>query len=132
MSFELQILFGAVALLFFLLAFQGALVPFNQGISWGIGSRDEARSLSNLQGRAARTVANHMESLAMFAPLILIAHLAEISTTLTVWGAAVFLIARIAFAAVYLAGIPVVRTGVWTIGLVGILMIATDVLEAMV
>ena len=87
MAFELTALLGVVGILFLLLVFQGALVPINHGFGWGLGSRDAQQELSVMQGRARRTVANHMEGLALFLPLIIVAQLADISTPMTVWGA---------------------------------------------
>ena len=132
MTFELLMLASTVGILFILLMFQGALVPVNQGFGWGLGSRDEAQTITALQGRASRTIANHMESMALFAPLILVAHLAEISTTLTVWGAGIYVLSRAGFAAIYLMGVPVLRSLVWGLSITGILMIAFELVLAVI
>ena len=130
MTFELVSLMGAVAILFLLLMFQGALVPLAQGFGWGLGSRDSEREATILQGRARRTIANHLEGLAMFAPVVIVAHLADVSTTLTVWGAGIFLIGRAAFAALYIAGVPVLRSLAWGVSITGLIMTAIPVISA--
>ena len=132
MTFELQMLIAAAGILFVLLAFQGALVPVNQGFGWGLGSRDVAQEKSALQGRATRTIANHMESMALFVPLVLAAHLAGVSTPLTIWGAGVYVASRAIFAGVYLMGVPFLRSAVWGVSVVGLLMIAYPLTQAMV
>ena len=80
MSLELQSLFGVITLLLVLLLIQGGLTPIVHGFKWGLGPRDEPRDPTILQGRMNRIVANHLEGMALFVPLILIAHLAGIST----------------------------------------------------
>lgn len=123
MTYELKILVWVVALLFALLSYQGALVPINHGFKWGLGSRDEPRTPTVSQERARRTIANHLEGMAMFVPLILAAHLAGISNEATVWGAGLFLAGRVAFAICYLAGIPMLRSLSWGVSIVGLAMI---------
>ena len=130
MTFELLSVVGAVGILFFLLMYQGALVPINQGFGWGLGSRDKAQEFTAMQGRAARAVANHLEGLAMFVPLVLVAHIANVSTELTVLGCIVFLVSRAAFAILYLAGVPVLRSIAWGASIIGLLMIAYELIRA--
>ena len=59
----------------------------------------------------------------MFAPLILMAGQLGISNTLTVLGAQLFFYSRAAHAFVYLMGLPYIRPGFWTIGIVGTVMV---------
>lgn len=130
MTFELTMLFWAAVTLFVLLAVQGSLTPLTQGLSWGLGARDEPRELSVLQGRMKRVVANHIEGMAVFAVLIMVAHLAGVSTGLTQAGAAMFLGSRILFAVVYAGGLPVVRSLVWSLGAMGLILIGYEILTA--
>ncbi len=130
MSIEFQALFGVTALLLALLCVQGGLVPATHGFKWGLGPRDEPRDPSVLQGRLSRIVANHLEGMAMFVPLILIAHLSDISTSLTQAGALVFLAGRAAFAVIYFIGIPVLRSASWTVAMVGLFMIGFELIKA--
>lgn len=123
MTFELWTVIGAVILLFLLLNYQGYLVPKTHSLKWGLGSRDEPKPLSVLQGRAARTIANHMESMALFVPLILIAHLIGVSTTLTHWGAGLYLGGRVLFAIFYMGGISVLRSAAWGVSIFGIILV---------
>ena len=132
MTIELQALLWATTILFVLLAVQGALVPITQGFGWGLGARDEPRAYSALQGRMKRTVANHIEGLVIFASLVLIAHLAGISSSSTQTGAMVFVAARIAFAGAYILGVPVLRSAVWGVSVLGLLMIAVEVIPAVI
>lgn len=123
MSIELQSLFAVAVITLFLLFMQGYLVPATHGFKWGLGPRDEPRDPSVLQGRMSRVVANHLEGMAMFVPLILIVELAGLSSPLTAAGAVLFAAARALFALIYLAGVPVLRSVVWGAALIGIFMI---------
>lgn len=129
MTIELQSLLGAAFILFALLAVQGTLAPLAHGLRWGLGPRDEAQTPTVLQGRITRIVANHLEGMAMFTPLIFIAHLAGVSTPMTQLGAELFVIARAAFAVVYALGIPVLRSLIWGVSVAGLLMIAAEIAQ---
>ena len=130
MAFELQTIVWTSIILLVLLAFQGLLIPLNQGVGWGLGSRDSKQEFSAIQGRAARTVANHIEGMLVFVPLILVVHIVELSSSLTLWGAALYLAGRIAFAFLYLGGVPVARSLAWAVSLTGIMLVGYEVVRA--
>ena len=64
-----------------------------------------------------------LENLALFAALVLIVVVSGKSNSTTVLGAQIFVWARVAYAVVYLAGIPWLRTLVWLASVVGLLLI---------
>ncbi len=130
MPIELQALFGGAAILLILVSIEGAIIPLTHGFKWGLGPRDEIRTPTAVLGRIKRIIANHLEALAIFAPLVLIANLIGLSTPLTQWGAIIFVAGRGAFVAVYLIGVPVLRTAVWSVGFTGTLMVGFEVFRA--
>ena len=132
MAFELQMVGVTTLILFGLLMYQGALVPIYQGFAWGLGSRDAPKDKTNLQNRAARTVANHIEGMMLFVPLVLIVELADLSSVLTVWGAGLYAVGRLAFAPLYLMGVPFLRSLVWGVAVTGIMLIGYEVAVALV
>ncbi len=129
MTIELQALFGVTAMTLVLVFIQGGLAPAINGFKWGLGPRDEPRDPTILQGRVNRIVANHLEGMAMFVPLILLTHLAGISTPLTEIGAVTFVAGRAAFAVIYMLGIPVARSAAWAVALTGLLMIGFELVR---
>jgi uncharacterized MAPEG superfamily protein len=66
-------------------------------------------------GRALRAHHNMLESLVLFAALVLVAVVAGKTNDSTVFAAQLFFWARLAYAAVYVAGIPWLRTAVWLV-----------------
>ena len=128
MSALLWAVFASVAILFVLINFQGALVPKYQGLKWGLGGRDAAVEKAEIQGRATRTVQNHIEGMMMFVPLALLAHLLGLDGKLIVWGSWLYVIGRIGFVPAYLGGWYGVRSLFWFFAVVGTVLIAAKIL----
>ena len=80
--------------------------------------------------RARRAHANAVENLVVFAPVVLVAALAEVSTPVTVAAAWTYVGARIVHYLVYAAGIPVVRTLAFAVGVFATLAIVAALLPA--
>jgi uncharacterized MAPEG superfamily protein len=78
--------------------------------------------------RARRAHVNAIENLAVFAPLVLIAAIAGVSTPVTQASAHVYVIARLAHYVIYAAGIPLLRTLAFLLGACATLVIATTLL----
>jgi len=74
-------------------------------------------------GRAARAHRNMLESLVLFAIVVFAAHIAGIHNAMTLLGAQLFFWGRLAHAAIYIAGIPWLRTGAWGVSIAGLVLI---------
>ena len=120
---ELVWLLWAVALTFgqVLVAASGASLQV--GIATLAGNREGMAPRTGWAGRAQRAHLNMLENLVLFAALVLIAVVSGKTNATTLLGAQVFFWARLAYAGVYLAGIPWLRTGVWLVSVVGLLLI---------
>ncbi len=123
MTIELTMLVYSVALLVIVIAIQATAGVLAQGLPAMAGSRDNLGEPSQFQSRSKRVAENHKEGLLLFAPLVLAAAAAGVSTEMTVLGAQLFFYSRIAHAVIYLAGWPWIRPLAWAIGLAGTLMI---------
>ncbi|MBM5812106.1 MAG: MAPEG family protein [Gammaproteobacteria bacterium] len=123
MTAELTLLVWSVSLLILqvLISITGAMLQVP--LATLVGNRDTPIQLSGWAGRAKRAHVNLLENLLPFAALVLVADAAGVSNAMTVLGAQLFFWARVAYAAIYLAGIPWLRTGAWTVGLVGMILI---------
>lgn len=102
-------------------AVQGAMMQV--GLSTLAGNREGMPELKGWAGRATRAHRNMLENLVLFAALVLVAAIADKTNSTTLLGAQIFLYARIVYALVYIAGIPWLRTAVWTVSVVGLAMI---------
>jgi uncharacterized MAPEG superfamily protein len=87
------------------------------------GNRDDPPTDTGWVGRALRAHKNMLESLPIFAALVLAAQVTNHTNHLTAVGAELFFWARLAYAVIYIAGIPYVRTAAWFAGVVGMALI---------
>ena len=120
---ELTILVWAVALAFVqvLIAVEGARQQV--GLMALVGNREHFPELTGWAGRADRAQRNMIHNLVLFAALVLAAVAAGRTDNLTLVGAQLFLWARVAYAIVYLIGLQWLRTGVWAVSVLGMILI---------
>src|SRR3954470_18815460 len=120
---ELMLLVWAVLLTFvqMLIAVSGATLQV--GLPTLAGNREGLAPFTGWAGRAVRAHRNMLENLVLFAALVLVAVAAGKTNATTLLGAQLFFWARVAYAAVYLAGIPWLRTGVWFLSVIGLVLI---------
>jgi uncharacterized MAPEG superfamily protein len=101
------------------------------GLGWNMGARDAALPPPvPLAGRLMRAQANYFETFPIVAALLLADGLADLSGPLGRTGAALWLGARILYLPLYAAGVPVVRTIVWGVALLGIAFLLWPLLAA--
>ena len=94
------------------------------------GNREGLPDIVGWPGRARRAHLNMIENLVLFAALVLIAAVAGKANATTAMGAMIFFWARLAYALIYLIGIPWLRTLAWLVGVIGMAMIAWVLLQA--
>ena len=126
MKTELAMLVGAVvlAMIQVVVAVFGAMLQV--GLPVLAGNRENIPDILGWAGRAGRAHRNMLESLVLFAALVLTAHAAGISNAMTVLGAQLFLWGRVAYAVLYVAGVPWARTVAWAAAVLGMLMILSQ------
>lgn len=98
-------------------------------VAEALGNRDHQRPLSVVGERAARALGNMQEALPVFLALALMNMIAVPGAGLAVTGAWIFLVARVIYVALYLGGVPVVRTLCWVASLVGLAMMVAPLLD---
>ena len=123
MKTELAMLLGAVvlAMIQVVIAVVGAMLQV--GLPVLAGNRENIPEILGWAGRAARAHRNMLESLVLFAAVVLTAQAAGISNAMTVLGAQLFLWGRVAYAVLYVAGVPWARTAAWAVAVLGIVLI---------
>jgi len=98
-----------------------AMVP--GGLRWDVGNRDKPLPVPAWASRAERAHANFTENFALFAVLVLVAHVAGKANDMTALGATLFFCARLAHVVVYTAGLVYVRTAVFFVGVIAEILI---------
>ena len=115
---------GLTLLLAVVQIFATAAVRTRQyGTQWNMGARDaEMPPLNPLAGRLQRAQANLFETLPLFAAALLGAAAADRLGWKTALGAQLYFWARLIYLPLYAAGVPVVRTLVWSVAMIGLLL----------
>lgn len=123
MSLDLQMLVwsAALALVQMLIAVAGAQGQL--GLPMLAGNREGLPALTGWAGRAQRAHLNMLESLAVFAIVVLVADVAARSNATTALGATIFFWGRLAYALIYVVGVPWLRTAAWAVSIAGIVLV---------
>ena len=129
MTTELHVLAWTLVLALVQVLLPSVLRSRETGIGYNGGPRDTpAAPPGKLTGRLMRAQANLFETLPVFAIAILIAHLAGREGTLTLWGAWLYVVARVIYVPLYAAGIPFLRSLVWLVSLFGIILVLVPII----
>ena len=128
MTIDLQLLVwsAALALVQMFVAVIGA--QSQVGLPVLAGNRDDLPRLTGWAGRAQRAHLNLLESVAIFAIVVLVANAAGRANATTALGAQLFFWGRLAYAIVYLIGVPWIRTLTWAVSVAGILLVFSQLL----
>jgi uncharacterized MAPEG superfamily protein len=122
---ELQLLVVAVIVGIVQIAWAAAAgAGGDRDLAYLSGPRDEPRPVGTVAGRLDRALRNFLETFPLFAAAVL-ACVASGRTggSLTVYGAGVYVAARAVYVPLYAVGVPMLRTLVWGVSLVGIIMV---------
>jgi uncharacterized MAPEG superfamily protein len=92
------------------------------------GNREVMPAITGWPGRAIRAHRNMMENLPLFIALVLIAHFARRTDAVTLAGSQLFFWSRLAYAIIYVAGLPWLRTVAWLVSVIGLLLIFSQLL----
>jgi uncharacterized MAPEG superfamily protein len=101
------------------------------GLTTLAGNREGLPELTGWAGRARRAHLNMVENLVLFAVLVLLAEVEDKNSAMTALGAAIFFWARLAYAVIYVAGVAWLRTAAWFVSVIGMAIIAFELLKAM-
>jgi uncharacterized MAPEG superfamily protein len=86
-------------------------------------NRENLPAIVSWAGRARRAHLNMLENLVLFAILVLVAQIAGKTNAMTLLGCQIFFWARVAYAIIYIVGVPWLRTAVWVVSVIGLLLI---------
>ena len=126
MTPDLKYLLFSVILTFVQVLIAAATANQQVGLPALAGNREGLPAFSGIAGRARRAHINMLENMVLFTALVVIAAAAGKANALTAMGAMIFFWARLAYAIVYLIGVPWLRTPVWFVSVIGLGMIASQ------
>jgi uncharacterized MAPEG superfamily protein len=127
---ELQLLAAAVVVGLVQLLWAAAAARGQQDLRWAAGSRDEPMPpLTGVAGRLDRAFWNFLETFPFFAAAVVVTYLTAKLGPLTLWGAGLYVAARALYVPLYASGVRLVRSLVWFVSLIGIVMILSALLR---
>ena len=101
------------------------------GLMAALGNRDTVEDCNGFPARTERAAKNMLENMVLFTALALVASVGGVSDPQVELGARIFYWARLVYIPIYMIGIPVARTGVWAISVIGMGMIFASIVQAL-
>ncbi|MCS0496414.1 MAPEG family protein [Ancylobacter sp. MQZ15Z-1] len=124
MTTELTLLAWTLVLALVQILLPAAISTRRVGLTYKVGPRDMPDPDSGaVTSRLRRAQANLFETLPLFAAGILIAHIADRNGVLTEAGAYLYFLGRLAYLPLYAAGVPYLRTVVWMVAILGLVLV---------
>jgi uncharacterized MAPEG superfamily protein len=123
MTTELNMLVWSVVLGLVQIAIAATFSISQRGLGWVLSPRDTTPPLTGTAARLDRARANFLETFPLFVAIVLAAQLLQRHDAMTILGAQLYFWARLAYVPVYAAGIPYLRTLIWTTSIVGIVLL---------
>jgi uncharacterized MAPEG superfamily protein len=95
------------------------------GLPYNLSSRDvpPAAPIGKTAGRLVRAFANFRETFGFFAVAVLLVAVLNRADHTSMIGAQLYFWARLIYVPIYAAGISFVRTAVWTVSVIGLVMV---------
>ncbi|MBC6403338.1 MAG: MAPEG family protein [Hyphomonadaceae bacterium] len=123
MPVEMSYLVASSALFAVMILVQALFRISSNSVGFLLGPRDGMKDKTPQCERARRANNNMIEAMIMFIPLIVAAAYLDRFNSVTALGATMFFWGRVAFAPLYWFGVPVLRTVAWTVAVLGLALI---------
>ena len=101
------------------------------GLMAAMGNREKDQPCDGFPARTERAAKNMLENMVLFTALALVASVGGVADPHVELGARIFYWARIVYIPIYMIGIPVARTGVWAISVIGMGLIFASIVQAL-
>jgi uncharacterized MAPEG superfamily protein len=124
MTIELTMLACSIILGLVHLVFASHAASLQRGYRWTASARDEpVPPLEGMAGRLERAARNYLETFVFFAAAVMIANAAGRHNWMTIAGAQLYFWGRAVYLPLYALGIPLIRSLVWNVATLGIILI---------
>ncbi|HEY2751320.1 MAPEG family protein [Phenylobacterium sp.] len=121
---ELKLLLVAVVIGFVQIVWTAAASSGGErNLAWLAGPRDDQKPVGVVAARLDRALRNFLETFPLFAAALIGCIFAQKLGPQTLYGSGLYVIARALYVPLYASGVAVVRTLVWTVSAVGIVMV---------
>ncbi|HEY2529026.1 MAG TPA: MAPEG family protein [Xanthobacteraceae bacterium] len=124
MNLELAILAASCVLCLIQIVIASHAASRRRGYWWTASARDsDVAPLTGIAGRLERALRNFLETFPVFVAAVLLVHVLGREGTLSSWGAVLYFSARVLYLPLYAVGVPVIRSLVWNVAFVGIVLL---------
>jgi uncharacterized MAPEG superfamily protein len=128
MSPEAEFLAASVPLGLAHIIISSHAASFQRGYRWTASSREESvPPLTGMPGRIERATRNFLETFPFFAAAVLLALVLDVHNQMTLTGAALYFFGRILYFILYAWGATLMRSLVWNVPTLGIVLILAGV-----
>ena len=129
-STEVQMLGWSTVLLLVHILVQTLFYVKDVGLAYALSNREEGREAGAVASRLLRGVKNFVETYGIFVALVLGLALTGRTGGLAATGALIWFWARVVYVPVFALGVPALRTGVWTVSVIGLVLMMIRLLGA--
>jgi len=121
MSLDLTLLIWSTALFALYVGVQSILYRVQHGVQYAATGRDNEPAPTLMTARGNKALRNFLETYPVFA-VLLIANLLQVPDPLCSWGAEIYLVARVVYLPLYIFGVQYIRSLVWTVAMLGLVV----------
>ncbi len=119
---EITVLGWSIILLIVHIVLQTLSLVRDHGLGYAMSARDDTKPVSAITDHLTRGLRNFGETYPAFIALALALVMTDKAGGIGATGALVWFWARVVYVPVFAAGIPVLRTGVWSVSIIGLVM----------
>jgi uncharacterized MAPEG superfamily protein len=123
MTIELKILAWSVVLGLVQILLSAHSASLQVGYRYTAFAREAHTPLTGVAGRLERALRNFMETFPLFVAAILVVHVTGRRSSLSEIGAEMYLAGRVVYLPLYAAAVPLVRSLVWNVATIGIVLV---------
>jgi uncharacterized MAPEG superfamily protein len=132
MGIEIQMLGWSIVLGLVQVMIAAGAVTRERGLAWNASARDGVPPAPGpLAARLQRAQANFLETFPFFAAAVLAVVLTQRQDSTTALAVQIYFWARLVYVPLYAAGIPYLRSLVWVVSLVGIVLLLWRLLHGL-
>jgi uncharacterized MAPEG superfamily protein len=130
MTIELWLLCGAVVLGLVYVGAQSFAFKAQAGNAYTMGPRDEGLRPERVAGVLDRALRNFVETFPLFAAAVLMVQITGRNGMLSLVGASLYVGGRAFYLPAYAFGVPYLRTALWQVSAIGIVLVLAQLVFA--